>query len=270
MTRTRDTDHSTSGDDRRYRVGEVARLSRVSVRTLHHYDAIGLLTPGERHDNGYRGYTRADLERLQRILAYRELGFELDAIRALLDDPDLDPVEHLRHQKALLDERADRIDAMRRTVQKLMEARQMGINLDPKEMLEVFGDLDPSEHAAEAQERWGDTDAYRQSRQRTSRYGKADWQRMRREVEAVEQRLADALADGVPATDRRAMDAAEAHRQHIDRWFYDCDHAMHVGLADMYTADPRFRAHYDDRAPGLAAFVSNAIRANAARQGEGD
>jgi MerR family transcriptional regulator, thiopeptide resistance regulator len=90
---------------------------------------------------------------------------------------------------------------------------------------------------------------------------------MRDEGTAIEQRLAEAMADGVPADDPRAMDAAEAHRDHVRRWFYDGSHAMHVGLAAMYVADPRFTAYYEQRAEGLAAYVAAAIRANAARAG---
>ena len=249
----------------RHTVGAVAQAARVSVRTLHHYDAVGLLRPSVRGDNGYRYYTPEDLERLQRVLAYRELGFELAAIRQLLDDPGTDRLEHLRRQDALLEARMERLTAMRRTLRKTMEAYQMGIDLDPDEMLEVFGDFDPTEHAAEAEERWGDTDAYRQSQERAKTYTKADWQRIQRESEAVEQRLADLRQAGVAATDPQAMDAAEAHRQHIGRWFYDCDKAMHAGLADMVEADPRFRKHYEDRVAGLADYAVQAIRANAAR-----
>lgn len=246
-------------------VGEVARLARVSVRTLHHYDAIGLLTPGRRGENGYRRYRAGDLRRLQRILAYRALGFELDAIRAMLDDPSDDEVTHLRRQKALLDARLERLTAMRRALERTLEARQMGIELNPEEMLEVFGDADPTAYAAEAEERWGDTEAYRESQRRARRYDKEAWVRIRDEMEAVEQRFAELLQAGVPADDPRAMAAADAHRQHISRWFYDCGTEMHVGLADMYQADPRFRRHYEDRAAGLAAYVAAAIRANAER-----
>jgi DNA-binding transcriptional MerR regulator len=250
---------------RRYSVGDVAAIAAVSVRTLHHYDAVGLLCPSERAANGYRRYSHGDLERLQRILAYRELGFELSAIRDLLDDPATDRLEHLRRQAAQLEARMERIAAMRATLHKTMEAYLMGMNLDPKEMLEVFGDIDPTEHAAEAEERWGDTDAYRQSRERTRRYGKEDWTRMRQEAERIERRLARAHAGGVPADAPEAMDAAEEHRQHIGRWFYDCSREMHAGLADLYEADPRFARHYDDRAAGLAVYVAAAVRANARR-----
>ena len=145
----------------------------------------------------------------------------------------------------------------------------MGIQLNPEEMFEVFGDFDPTEHEAEAQQRWGDTDAFRESRRRTSSYTKEDWVRMKADQEAVETQLLLAMQSGLGPTSTEAMDAAEAHRANISRWFYDCDYAIHRGLADMYVADPRFTANYDNRAAGLAAFVRDAIHANADRAATG-
>jgi len=121
---------------------------------------------------------------------------------------------------------------------------------------------------AEARERWGDTEAWRESQRRTGSYSPDQWDAIKAEMEGIEARLAALLGGGSAADSPEAMDAAESARQHIHRWFYPCSHAMHVGLADMYTADPRFRAHYDERAPGLADFVADAIRANAARAGD--
>lgn len=123
---------------------------------------------------------------------------------------------------------------------------------------------DPYE--AEARQRWGDTKAYRESTRRAGKYGEADWKRIRDEQEAVEEAFAEALAAGAPADGERATDLAEEARRLIDRWFYPCSHEMHAKLAEMYTADDRFRAHYDERAEGLAAYVAAAIGANAERQ----
>jgi len=122
-------------------------------------------------------------------------------------------------------------------------------------------------HAEEARERWGHTEAYKESARRTKQYTPEDWAKIKAEAEAVEAGLAALLRAGEPAEGVKAMELAEQARLHIDRWFYPCPHRMHVGLADMYTADPRFTAHYDEREPGLAAFVAAAIRANAARAG---
>src|SRR5690606_16615466 len=147
------------------------------------------------------------------------------------------------------------------------EARQMGIDLTPEELFEVFGEQDPTQYAEETEQRYGDSDAYAESQRRTSRYRKDDWQRILAEQEQVTARLAEAMSADLPADSEEAMDAAEAHRQHISRWYYDCTYEIHRGLGDMYVSDPRFTAHYEKHAPGLAAYVRDAIVANAERAG---
>ena len=142
----------------------------------------------------------------------------------------------------------------------------MGIELDPHELLEVFGEHDPTEHADEARERWGDTDAYRQSQQRTRRYGKRDWLRLRDAQEDLEVRLAAAFIGGTAPDSDDAAALAEEHRQGMTA-FYDCSYDMHRGLGRLYVEDERFTAHYDRRAPGLASWLCAAIEANAARHG---
>ena len=132
-------------------VGELARLAGVTVRTLHHYDRIGLLTPSGRTSAGYRVYEVPDVDRLQRVLLYRGLGFGLEEIGALLDDPDVDAGEHLRRQHRLLTAQLDRTHQMVAAVEKEMEARQMGISLTPEERFEVFGDWLPEQYADEAE-----------------------------------------------------------------------------------------------------------------------
>ena len=248
-------------------VGEVAALAGVTVRTLHHYDRIGLLSPSGRTSAGYRQYGPADLDRLHQVLLYRELGFPLEEVAALLDDPSGDPAEHLRRQHRLLRDRLERTQAMVAAVEKEMEARAMGISLTPEERFEVFGEHDPAQYDAEVEERWGETEAYAQSKRRTAAYTKDDWLRIKAEGEDIETRFAAALQSGVPADSEQAMDLAEEHRQQISRNFYDCPPQMHAGLGRMYVEDERFTAHYDQRATGLAQYVSDAVQANAARQG---
>ena len=214
-------------------VGELARLAGITVRTLHHYDRIGLVRPSERTSAGYRSYDGRDLDRLQQVLVYRELGFPLEEVATLLDDPDADPAAHLRRQHRLLRDRLERTQAMVAAVEKEMEARQMGISLTPEERFEVFGEHDPAQHDAEAEERRGDTEAWAQSRRRTSAYTKDDWLRIKAEASDVERRFAEALRSGVPADSAAAMDIAEDHRQQISRNFYDCPPQMHAGLGRM-------------------------------------
>jgi MerR family transcriptional regulator, thiopeptide resistance regulator len=247
-------------------VGDIAAMTGVTVRTLHHYDRIGLLSPSARSGAGYRLYAPEDLDRLHQVLLYRELGFSLEDVAALLAD-DADPEAHLRRQHRLLRDRLDRTQQMVAAVEKEMEARAMGISLTPEERFELFGDGFSEDYEREAEERWGDTEAWTQSQRRTAAYTKEDWVRIKQEGEDVEVRFAAALQAGVPADSEQAMDIAEEHRQQISRNFYDCPPGMHAGLGRMYVEDERFTAHYENRAPGLAQYVSMAIQANAARQG---
>jgi hypothetical protein len=159
------------------------------------------------------------------------------------------------------------VDAMVAAIDKELEARKMGMNLTPAEQLEVFGTGKAGgEWADEAERRWGDTDAYRESQRRAAGYGKDDWARIKAEADENVQALAAALRAGQPASGPVAAGLAEAHRQHISRYFYDCGYAVHRGLAEMYLADPRFTAAYDEVEPGLARYVRDAIVANADRR----
>jgi DNA-binding transcriptional MerR regulator len=249
-------------------VGEVARLSRVTVRTLHHYDRIGLVCPSGRTATGYRVYGAADRERLGQVLVYRRLGFPLDEIRALLDDPAVDTASHLRRQRQLLVERTEQLAAMVAAIDRRLEAQMGGMQLTPEEQLEVFGtDKAGGEWADEAAERWGGTAAYRESQRRTAGYTRDDWARIRTEADEGTRAFADALRAGLPADGPDAAALAERHRQHVTRWFYDCGYDLHVGLAELYLADERFTAGYERLAPGLAQYVHDAILANAAARG---
>ncbi|GAA2709407.1 MerR family transcriptional regulator [Micromonospora olivasterospora] len=244
-------------------VGRVAKAAGVTVRTLHHYDEIGLLSPSGRSPAGYRRYDDADLERLQLIRYYRELGFPLEEIATILDDPAADPAAHLRRQHELVTGRIKRLQGMLTAIEFAMEASRVDIRLTPEDRFEVFGDLDPDEHAEEAHQRWGDTDAYRESARRTARYGKEDWLRNKAENEDWLRRFAAVMESGAPADGQEAMALAEEHRQLVSRWYYECTYEIHTGLADMYVADERFTAYYERTRPGMAAYLNEAIHANA-------
>ena len=248
-----------------YSVGRVAQLAGVSVRTLHHYHEIGLLQPGERSLAGYRLYGESDLERLHQILLYRELGFSLEEVAVILDDPQADPVAHLRRQHRLLGDRIERLRRMAAAVSQALEAIQMQIPLNPEERLEAFGDFRSEDYEEEARERWGETDAYKESQRHVASYTKEDWIKLKAEAQEIDRRLVTLMESGEAPDSEKATDAVEQHRQHIARWFYECSSEIHVSLAQMYVNDPRFKAHYDATAPGLAEFIHQAAIANAKR-----
>lgn len=240
-------------------VSQVARLAKVSVRTLHHYDELGLLSPSERSEAGYRLYTQADLQRLQQVLFFRELEFPLEEIRRILGDPSFDLRSALRMQRRLLSERAARLDALVGAVDAALDALEKGRPMDETKMFEAFAD--------EAKERWGDTEAYKESARRTQRYTKEDWKVIQDELDGIQQALAELLGAGRAPTEAAAMDLVESWRQHISKWFYPCSYAMHRGLAELYVSDSRFTENMDRVRPGLARFTRDAILANAERHG---
>jgi MerR family transcriptional regulator, thiopeptide resistance regulator len=244
-------------------IGEVADLAGVTVRTLHHYDAIGLVRPSERSGAGYRLYDDHDLDRLQTVLFYRELGFALEEIRALVADG-YDRVAALREQRKLLAAEKDRRERMIAAIDDALTAHEEGRTVSSEAMFEVFGD-DQRAWQDEAEERWGDTDAWRESRRRTASYTADDWQELKAESVAIMDRIAAVYRDGAAPDSVEAMDAVDAHREQIDRRFYPLSRAMHVHLGEMYVTDPRFTATYEELAPGLAAWVRDAILANAGR-----
>jgi DNA-binding transcriptional MerR regulator len=251
-------------------VSQVADLAHVTIRTLHHYDEIGLLIPAKRSEKGYRIYDEGDLQRLHQILIFRELGFSLEGIQQILDAPAFERGEALRAQRELLKEGLQKTEAVIRAVDAALEALEGGRPMDNKKMFRGFEDFDHAQYQDEVKERWGKTEAYKESLRRTKQYGKDDWAKIKAEGEAVEERYAELLRSGKAPDDPESMDAAEAHRLYMDRWFYRVSHAMHMGLGQMYISDPRFTEHYDKREDGLAAFVAAAIQANARRAGVTD
>ena len=250
----------------RFTVSQVAELAHITVRALHHYDELGLLVPSERAPNGYRLYRQKDLARLQQILLFRQLGFGLEAIGQLLEAPTFDRRKALEAQRELLLEQRRQTDAVIRGVEAAIQALENGRLMDKKTMFEGFEEFDHSKYEEEARERWGQTDAYKQSMKRTRRYSKADWGKIKAEGEGIWERMGALMDTGAEGGSAQAMALAEEHRRHIDRWFYPCSHEMHAGLAQMYTADPRFSEYFESRHEGLAAFVQRAIEANGSRE----
>lgn len=245
-------------------VGDVAVRFGVTVRTLHHYDAIGLLTPSRRSASGYRVYTSADLTRLSQIIVYRRLEMSLDEIASVLDEGD--EVSHLRRQRERVMSRLDELTDLVEAIDQALEKAMTNTPMTDDDMRELFGD-GFDDYQAEAEQKWGDTDAWKESQRRAKSYGKEDWIRIKAEGEAVEKALADAFRAGLPADSQEAMDAAEQHRLQVNRWFYDCPPDFHRNLGDMYVSDPRYKATYDETfgLPGLARYCRDAIHANADR-----
>lgn len=235
-------------------VAQVAKLTGISVRTLHHYHQIGLLSPSHITAAGYRFYGIKELERLQQILFYKELDFSLEDIARLLDAPGYDKSIALSQHRHLLTLRRKRLDGLITLTDQLLKGETVMSfqEFDMKKIEET-----KEKYAKEAEERWGGTDAYAQSQKRTNSYNKEDWARIQGEAQAIYDAFAAAMKND-PASD--AVQALVARwQQHITHNYYDCTKEILAGLGQMYTADQRFTQNIDKTAPGLAAFISSAI-----------
>jgi MerR family transcriptional regulator, thiopeptide resistance regulator len=247
-------------------VGRTADLVGVSVRTLHHWDAIGLVCPSGRTRSDYRLYSAADVARLHRVLVYRELGFPLAEIGNLLDDPEVDARSHLRRQRAELLERITHLQTMVSSVDRMLEATTSGIQLTPTEQVEIFGTTWHPEWIDEAEQRWGDTTQWAQYAERTAGLTPDAWKNLAAKTTNLEADLTAALRTNLTPGSPPANVLAERHRALLTTYF-DCTHSMHACIARSYTEDPRYLEYYENTAPGLATWLRDTIFANAAANG---
>lgn len=241
-------------------ISEVARMSRVSSRTLRHYDQLGLLEPSHTGHNGYRYYGQPELLRLQRILLLRELGLGLDTIAEVLDGQ-ADPLEALAvHKKWLLAER-DRLDRMSKTVEATITALRQG---DIMSAENLFKDFDSNPYEAEARQRWGDQ-AVDDSKARHAALTPEAKQAFMEESVAVNEELARCLDAGLPPEDAAVQAAVDRHYKWVCvSWTPDAE--SYVGLGQLYVDDPRFTAFYDKYREGLAHYLLAGIRVYAAER----
>jgi DNA-binding transcriptional MerR regulator len=244
-----------------FTVGELSRLTGVTVRALHHYDEIGLVQPSQRTAAGYRLYDDADVIRLQQVLLFRELGLPLDEIAAAIEATESREELLRRHREVLITKRA-RIDAMVAALDAALALLEKGEAMTPEDFKTMFDGFDPSQYEDEVKERWGDSDAYKESARRTKGYGKAEWQQIKDEAQAITLRLAELMQAGVAPGAPEVQEVIARHREHISRWFYPCSVEIQKGLGEMYVADPRFTENIDRTAPGLARFWRDAIAAS--------
>ena len=236
-------------------INEFAKLAGVSVRTLHYYDEIGLLKPSfVDEQNGYRFYDEISLERMQEILFYRELDFELKSIAEILSSPDYDKQKALAEQRKLLilkKERLERIFAA-------LDSAEKG-----KITMSAFDNSDyetaRNRYEAEAKRRWGETDAYKEHAEKTVTYSKEKWQDVTDGLMAVLAKFAECMKDGYTADSDEAQALVKELQNYITENYYTCTDEILAGLGQMYVADERFKNNIDQHTPGTAAFISEAI-----------
>ena len=236
-------------------INEFAKLVSVSVRTLHYYDEIGLLKPAfVDEQNGYRFYDEISLERMQEILFYRELDFELKSIAEILSSPDYDKRKALAEQRKLLILKKERLE---RIIDALYGAEKGKITMT------AFDNSDyetaRKQYETEAKRRWGETDAYKEHAKKTANYSKEKWQNVNDGLMTILAKFAECMKAGNTAVSDEAQTLVKELQHYITENYYTCGGEILVGLGQMYVADERFKNNIDKHTPGTAAFISESI-----------
>jgi DNA-binding transcriptional MerR regulator len=237
------------------KIKEVAKLTGISVRTLHYYDEIGLLHPRDTTESGYRIYDEDSLEMLQQILFFKELDFPLNQIKEIMDNPNYDKCQALNKQKELLIKKRDRLEQLIALVNRTIEGEQP-MSFQEFDMTEI--EKMKKQYAAEVKERWGDTEAYAQSKEKTSKYNKEQWKFLQGEGDAILRLFGE---------NRNDRPDGEVAQQLVKKWqdyitasYYNCTNDILSGLGQMYVADGRFMKNIDKYGEGTAEFMSKAIK----------
>ncbi|MBR6835439.1 MAG: MerR family transcriptional regulator [Oscillospiraceae bacterium] len=240
----------------KYQIKEFAKLTDVSVRTLHYYDATGLLKPAfVDEQNGYRFYDENSLARMQEILFYRELDFPLKDILKILSSPDYDRKKALEAQKELMILKKNRIEKL---ISALDDAVK-GVKINMKVFDNSEFEEKREEYAREAKEKWGNTEAYSEFEKKTRSFSTDDIRSLAAGIDEVMDEFAECMKNGSAPDSAEAKGLVRKLQNYITETSYTCTDEILAGLGQMYTADERFRKNIDRHGEGTAQFISDAI-----------
>ncbi|HET7615392.1 MAG TPA: MerR family transcriptional regulator [Bacillales bacterium] len=244
-----------------YTVQKLGKLAGVSGRTLRYYDEIGLLKPARINSSGYRIYGRKEVDQLQQILFYRELGVGLEDIKAILASPDFDREAALKEHRAKLLGKRARLNDIIANVDKTILSMEGGIGMSDQEKFEGLKsrmiEENERKYGKEIREKYGE-DAVEKSNAKVKNMTKEDHEAVTKLAKQVKETLAEAMASGDPAGEA-AQKAADLHRQWLTFYWDRYSKEAHAGLAQMYVDDERFKAYYDEIRPGAAEFLRDAV-----------
>lgn len=244
-----------------YTVQKLGALAGISTRTLRYYDEVGILKPTRLSTAGYRIYGEAEVDRLQQILFYRELGLPLEQIKEMMSSPSYDSTAALRHHRELLQDRRRQLDLLIKNVDKTIASREGRMSMSDQEKFEGFKqtmvDENEKKYGKEIRKSYGD-DAIDQTNAKLKGMTKQQYEEVSRLEEEVKAVLSEAFKQGDPAGEL-AQKAAELHKQWLMFYWNEYSKEAHAGLAQMYVDDERFTAYYDAEQPGTAEFLRDAI-----------
>lgn len=246
---------------KQYTVKEMAMISGVSVRALHHYDEIGLLRPAAKGANGYRYYGREEMLRLQQILLHREFGLPLERIKALLDDPKFDRLAALQAQRGKLSEERERFGHLIATIDRTIGELKGDNDMADKDLYQGFSSKKQEQWEREIVEKFGEQgrEKIAESKANFGKMSATDMAAGKAEMEAINAAFAAAMTAGAAVSDATVQ--ALAARQYA--WVcraWKPNRGAFIGLGRMYVEHPDFRATYDAVKPELAEYMSEAMR----------
>jgi DNA-binding transcriptional MerR regulator len=244
-----------------YTVQKLGSLAGISTRTLRYYDEIGILKPARINSSGYRIYGQKEVDRLQQILFYRELGVNLDSIKDIVTAPSFDGANALKEHREKLLEKREQLDVLIANVDKTIALTEGRIKMSNKEKFEGFKqkmiDDNEKKYGKEIREKYG-KETIEKSNAKVKNMTQEQYDEVTALANQVTETLAQAFATGDPAGEL-AQKAADLHKQWLTYYWDQYSKEAHAGLGQMYVDDPRFTAYYDEKQPGTAAFLRDAI-----------
>jgi DNA-binding transcriptional MerR regulator len=243
----------------KYTVAQLAKISGVSVRTLHYYDEVNLLNPKRNSTNDYRYYENEELLRLQQILFFKELDFPLNKIKKILLSSTFDMKAVLRDQKKLIEIKKNRLNKLIKTIDKTINSINKKTNMNDNEIYDGFSKEELEAWNKEAKERWGNTPQYKQSVGKYESLTREQKLEMKKAGEDLMREFVRNMPKGPKSPEVQAL-----VQKHYDalKFFYEPNLEMYRGLADMYVGyqgDTRFRAYFEKHDPKLPEFMRDAI-----------
>ncbi|MEO1053706.1 MAG: MerR family transcriptional regulator [Bacteroidota bacterium] len=241
----------------KYSVKQLSKLAGVSIRTLHHYDSIGLLKPADRSEKGYRFYGRDELLKLQQILFYRELDFPLSEIDEIVNNPDFDMIKALEYHREQLKVKSERFEKLLSTIDKtILSLKNSKTMMTDKEIYKGFSKEKVEDMRNEVKNLWGE-DQLLAVEEKIRKLGKEGWEDAQKKGEEINRLLAELIT--LPPEHIKVQEAIVLHHRHLCT-FYEVTKERYLSLGKMYTEDERFTAYYENYATGLAKFLYDAIK----------
>ncbi|NMH69309.1 MerR family transcriptional regulator [Bacillus sp. RO3] len=244
-----------------YTVKKLGEMAGVSTRTLRYYDGIGLLKPARINSSGYRIYGEKEVDRLQQILFYKELGIGLDEIKDILDDPAFDETNALIEHREILLAKREQLDRLIANVNKTLQVKEGKMTMTDHEKFEGFKQRMVSDnekkYGKEVRGKYGDN-AMDESNARLRNMSEEEHKKITGLELEIKQVLGEALQTGDPSG-RAAQKVADLHKQWITFYWGHYSKEAHAGLAQMYVDDERFKAYYDAVKDGAAEFLRDAV-----------